>query len=112
MNRFKYALQGMLVLLHKDHKFLLHLLFATIVIICGILFNITTTEWLFITFAIGLVLAFEAINTAVEAVVDLVTSDYHILAKNAKDIAAFSVVIVSIVACIIGIIIFCPYIFK
>jgi len=112
MNRFKYALQGMLTLLKKDHKFLLHLIIAIIVIICGFIVNITITEWFFIIFAIGLVLAFEAINTAVELVVDLVTSDYHILAKNAKDIAAFSVCLVSIVAFIIGIIIFCPYIFK
>ncbi|PHK49736.1 diacylglycerol kinase family protein [Staphylococcus edaphicus] len=111
MNRFKYAFQGMVVLLNKDKKFLLHLIIGLIVIVCGMVFNITKIEWLFILLAIGLVLAFEAINTAVEFVVDLVTTDFHILAKKAKDIAAFSVVISSIIAVLIGLMIFLPYVF-
>ena len=44
-------------------------------------------EWLFILLAIFLVLTLEAVNTAIECVVDLVTMDYHELAKQAKDIA-------------------------
>ncbi|MDE9438305.1 diacylglycerol kinase family protein [Staphylococcus xylosus] len=106
MKRFSYAFQGMLVLIRKDHKFLLHLLLALIVIIAGFTFKINEVEWLFIIISIGLVLAFEAINTAVEYVVDLVTNEYHVLAKNAKDVAAFSVVLASLVALVIGLIIF------
>ncbi|MCE5001960.1 diacylglycerol kinase family protein [Staphylococcus pseudoxylosus] len=112
MKRFSYAFHGMLVLIRKDHKFSLHLLLALIVIIAGFTFKINETEWLFIIISIGLVLAFEAINTAVEYVVDLVTSDYHVLAKKAKDVAAFSVVLASLVALVIGLIIFLPYVFK
>ena len=99
----------MLVLIKKDHKFLLHLLLALIVIIAGFAFKINEVEWLFIIISIGLVLAFEAINTAVEYVVDLCTKEYNILAKYAKDIAAFSVLIVSVMSLIIGLIIFIPY---
>ncbi|MDW8798626.1 diacylglycerol kinase family protein [Staphylococcus pseudoxylosus] len=112
MKRFSYAFHGMLVLIRKDHKFSLHLLLALIVIIAGFTFKINETEWLFIIISIGLVLAFEAINTAVEYVVDLVTSDYHVLAKKAKDVAAFSVVLASLIALVIGLIIFSPYVFK
>ena len=112
MKRFSYAFQGMLVLIIKDHKFLLHLLLTLIVIIAGFTFKINEVEWLFIIISIGLVLAFEAINTAVEYVVDLVTNEYHVLAKNAKDVAAFSVVLASLVALVIGLIIFLPYVFK
>lgn len=79
--------------------------------ICGALFQISAIEWLMIIIAIGLVLAFEAINTAVEYVVDLVTSEYETLAKYAKDIAAFSVMLASIVALVIGFVIFLPYLF-
>ena len=67
-------------------------------------------EWLFILLAIFLVLTLEAVNTAIECV-DLVTMDYHELAKQAKDIAAFSVMLVSIFALITGLVVFLPHIF-
>ena len=57
-----------------------------------------------------LVLTLEAVNTAIECVVDLVTMDYHELAKQAKDIA-FSVMLVSIFALITGLVVFLPHIF-
>lgn len=68
-------------------------------------------EWLFILLAIFLVLTLEAVNTAIECVVDLVTMDYHELAKQAKDIAAFSVMLVSIFALITGLVVFLSHIF-
>ena len=52
------------------------------------------------------------ICTAVEFVVDLITKDYHELAKKAKDTAASSVVLASIVALAIGVIVFLPYLIK
>ncbi|MCG7338595.1 diacylglycerol kinase family protein [Staphylococcus sp. ACRSN] len=111
MNRFKYAFQGMMILLKKDTKFLMHVIVGIIALLCGVWFNITSIEWVFIILAIGLVLAFEAINTAVEFVVDLVTSEYQLLAKYAKDVAAFSVMIASMIALAIGLIVFLPYLF-
>ncbi|MCU5746387.1 diacylglycerol kinase family protein [Staphylococcus sp. SQ8-PEA] len=112
MKRFTYAYQGLVSLLRKDHKFLLHCIIATLVIFFGIYFHINKYEWLIIILCIGLVLAFEAINTAVEFAVDLATEEYHLYAKYAKDIAATSVLIISIMAAIIGFAIFLPYIFK
>ncbi|WP_251520452.1 diacylglycerol kinase family protein [Staphylococcus sp. HKU1] len=112
MKRFSYAFQGMWVLLKKDYKFLMHLITAFVVVCFGFFFNISRIEWLLIIVSIGLVIAFEVINTAVEYVVDLVTEDYHPLAKHAKDVAAFSVLIAVIVAFIVGLLIFIPHIFK
>ena len=62
-------------------------------------------EWLFILLAIFLVLTLEAALLQLN-VVDLVTMDYHELAKQAKDIAAFSVMLVSIFALITGLVVF------
>ena len=109
MQRFKYALQGLLTILKKDLNFTLHLSCAAVAIMLGLYVGITKVEWLILIITISLVLAFEAINTAVEYVVDLCTKEYNILAKYAKDIAAFSVLIVSIMSLIIGLIIFIPY---
>ncbi|EKU49909.1 diacylglycerol kinase family protein [Staphylococcus massiliensis] len=108
MKRFKYAFEGCIQLFKKDHNFLLHIVLMIIAIIFGIICGISPIEWMILTLVIGLVLAFEVINTALEYVVDLVTLEYHDYAKYAKDIAAFSVVIMAIVAVIIGIIIFIP----
>ena len=78
-----------------------------VAIVFGLVLNINRIEWIFILIAIALVLTVEALNTAIEYVVDLVTVEYHDLAKYAKDIAGlFSVLIVSILAFIIGLIVF------
>ncbi|MGJ5711833.1 diacylglycerol kinase family protein [Staphylococcus auricularis] len=111
MKRFKYAFEGLYALFKKDHKFLIHVLIALIVVICGFIFQLSAIEWILIIIAIGLVGAFEAMNTALEYVVDLVTSDYHALAKRAKDVAAASVLIAALIAFVIGLIIFIPHIF-
>ena len=51
-------------------------------------------------------------NTALEYVVDLITDEYHELAKKAKDTAAASVMLASIIALVIGLIVFLPYFIK
>ena len=56
----------------------------------------------------GLVMALEMVNTAVEAVVDLVTEERKPLAKLAKDAAAGAVLIAAIMAAVAGMIIFIP----
>ena len=62
-----------------------------IVIACGFGFQITPIQWV-ITLVMGaLILVAELFNTAIEAVVDMVTEEYHPLAKVAKDTAAAAV---------------------
>lgn len=57
---------------------------------------------------IGGMLALELLNTAIEHVVDLVTDQYHPLAKAAKDAAAGAVCVFAVISCIIGLLIFLP----
>ncbi|MCU7556874.1 diacylglycerol kinase family protein [Macrococcus capreoli] len=112
MKRFIYPWHGFITLIKKDKNFVLHLIAAFIVVCCAYVLNISRTEWLFIVVAIFSVLFMEVINTSVEYVVDLVTEDYHELAKHAKDTAAFAVVLASIMSAIIGLIIFLPHVIK
>lgn len=109
--RFKHAFEGGRTLLTKDHNFLMHLIAGGVAIVLGFLCHISMIEWLFIITAIFIVWLTEALNTAIEYAVDLVTTDYHIDAKRAKDIAAFSVLLASVFALIIGAIIFLPKLF-
>ena len=73
-------------------------------------FKISAYEWALLALTIGLVISGELINTALEAIVDLVTEEYHPLAKVAKDTAAASVFVLAIVAVIVGLIIFIPHV--
>ena len=81
---------------------------ALVVCILGVLFQINKYEWSILVLTIGLVISCELINTAIEAVVDLITEEYHPLAKVAKDTSAAAVFIFAIVAVIVGLIIFLP----
>lgn len=82
---------------------------AAIVIGAGFYLGITTTEWCIILICIALVVGLEMINSAIENLVDLVTLERNPLAGRIKDIAAGAVLMVSIIAVIIGIIIFRKY---
>lgn len=55
-----------------------------------------------IALACALVLALELVNTAAEALVDLVSPDHHPLAKVAKDTAAAAVLLASFGALLVG----------
>ncbi|MCS4485554.1 diacylglycerol kinase family protein [Staphylococcus americanisciuri] len=111
MKRFTHAFEGGRTLFRKDHNFLTHILAGCMAIILGFIYHISMIEWVFVMTAIALVLLAEAINTAIEYTVDLITDEYDIKAKHAKDIAAFSVLLASVFALIIGIIIFLPKLF-
>ena len=76
--------------------------------LAGLILKISPVEWCICLGLFGLVMALELINTAIEAVVDLVTSEYRPLAKVAKDTAAGAVLIAAIMAAVSGLIIFVP----
>jgi diacylglycerol kinase len=102
-----YAFQGLGMLL-KENNFRIHLLIFGFGLLFGWFFDISITEWLFVVLGNGLAIASEGFNSAIEAVVDLASPDFHPLAKKAKDIAAGSVWITAMASMICHIIIFLP----
>lgn len=74
--------------------------------------GITPTEWCICLTLFGLVIALELVNTAIESVVDLVTTERKPLAKTAKDTAAGAVLVAAIMAAIVGLIILCQGLFH
>ena len=109
---FKYAINGIVDNVINTPNFRIHLCFSLVVIFAGYFFDITKIEWLAIICCIGLVLTAESLNTSIEYLTDLVTKDYHELAKKTKDAAAGAVLISAITACVIGLYIFIPYLRK
>ncbi|MEW9049587.1 MAG: diacylglycerol kinase family protein [Neobacillus sp.] len=109
LKSFSFAVQGIGSALRTERNMRFHFSFSVLVIMVSVFFSIDKTEWLFIIIAIGGMFALELVNTAIERLVDLVTEDYHPLAKQAKDIAAGAVFIYALASVSIGTIIFWPY---
>lgn len=107
LSSFRFALNGLRIAL-KEPNFRFHLTAAAAVVAAGFFFALSPIEWLFILVMIFGVLTLEVINTAIEKTVDLVTKDYQLLAKQAKDLAAGAVLLFSILAVLVGMIIFLP----
>lgn len=105
-NKFKYAFEGLFHGIAHDRSICIQVIFAIIVLIAGVILHLTMMEWCFITFAIALVITLEFINSALEHVVDMISPKYHPIAKIIKDYAAAAVLVTSIMAAVIGILIF------
>ena len=113
MSSLDFAVSGLITAFKEERNMRKHAVSAILVILAGLVFQVSVTEWLFLLLSISLVMAFEIVNSAIENVVDL-ASDYHfsMLAKNAKDMAAGAVLFVSGFALLTGLIIFVPKIWN
>ncbi len=111
LQAFKCAFEGIFATA-KERNFKIELCFMTLAIVLGLVFSISFLEWLCVIICFGLVLGGEVINSAIEAVVDLASPEYHELAKKAKDCAAGGVLLFSIASFVIGCLIFIPRILS
>ncbi|MFC2967200.1 diacylglycerol kinase family protein [Acidimangrovimonas pyrenivorans] len=107
---FVYAARGLVVLARQPNA-QIHLAATFVVVFAGLALGVGARDWIVLVFAIALVLAAEAINTALERVVDLASPDWSPLARDAKDVAAAGVLICAIGAAVIGCVVFWPYLF-
>ena len=105
---FGYAFEGIFTGIKKERNMKIHCLAMLCVVAAGLLLRISISEWCLCLVLFGLILSLELVNTAVEAVVDLVTEEKKPLAKLAKDTAAGAVLIAAIMAAGAGLLIFVP----
>jgi diacylglycerol kinase len=112
MQSFKYAFNGLKILLREESNASIHLCVAICVLAMGFVFKISTNEWIIVIFCIGFVFALELLNSAIENIADFVSKQYHDLIKKTKDLAAGAVLVSAIVAAIVGLIIFVPKILE
>lgn len=105
---FRYAFRGLVTLIKNEHNARIHLAAAAGVLAAGFFFGLSAGEWIAVVIAIAAVFSAEALNSAVEALADLVSPGYHPLVKKAKDLAAGAVLLVALGAAATGLIIFLP----
>ena len=108
LRSFKFSFDGLKYAYLHEQSLALHVIVMIIVVTCGFVFKITPIQWV-ITLVMGaLILVSELFNTSIEAVVDMVTEEFHPLAKIAKDTASAATFIASIVAAGMWLTVFLP----
>ena len=105
---FKYAFAGLSYCFRTQRNFRIHIAFAIAATLLGLFLGLTWVEWAVLVATFVLVLSAEMVNTMIEALVDLVTLEYHPLAKIAKDVAAGVVLLTATGAVLVGLVIFGP----
>jgi len=109
---FFHSIDGILYTIRYEHNVLIMIVACILVVSFGLYFQIEIYEWLFCLLSMGLVCGCEMINSAIEATVDLVTTEYHPLAKIAKDTASAASLVFVLVSFIGGLIIFVPKVIE
>lgn len=112
LRSFGYAWKGIRCCVGKEQNLSFHLIATVLVVIAGWQLGITRTEWAILLLCIGMVIAAELFNTAIEKLVDLVSPGRHPLAGQVKDIAAGAVLVCAATAAMVGLIIFVPYLTR
>jgi len=106
LDSFNYAIEGIIHAFRTQRNMRFHMIAALLVLTVCFLYDLSKPELLAIVISISLVLTTELVNTAIEFTIDLYTSNYHHLAKHAKNAAAGAVLVTALNAVVVGFIIF------
>ena len=110
LHKFKYSFQGMAYCFTHETSFIFEAIAIFGVVILGIVFHISLMEWVFSLLTLIMIMEVEFLNTGIEATVDMVTEEFHPLAKIAKDCGSAATCFATFVALVVNLIIFVPYI--
>ncbi|MBJ6726945.1 diacylglycerol kinase [Geomesophilobacter sediminis] len=106
------AVQGIIYTVRTQKHMRWHFLAALVLLLAALLFRVTPVEFMLLSLSVSFVLFAELLNTAVETAVDMITPEYHPLAKIAKDVAAGAVLVASFGAAVLGYLVLAKYIFP
>jgi len=105
INSFKYAFCG-IAIAFRERNFKIHLIMFVLVVIAGIYFSIEDYEWIAILVISALVLSLEVMNSALERLCDLYSTEQDNRIKMIKDLAAGAVLLAAVFALFIAYVIF------
>jgi undecaprenol kinase len=109
LESFFHAFRGFVIAFRAERNLRIHVVLAVAVAAGALALRVDANGWALLVLAVGMVMAAELVNTALERLVDLATNnEFHRIARDAKDIAAASVLCTAIVATIIGAFVFVP----
>ncbi len=108
LRSFKHAATGIWHALGNERNLQIHCICSLLVLALACALKLDFHDWFWLIFAIVLVWSSELLNTAIEALCDVVSPSFHPGIKLAKDIAAGAVLICAVGATIIGAMVILP----
>ena len=108
----RFAGQGLRFFFRHERNGQVQGVIAVMVTAAGFFFGVTKTEWLALLVCTGLVISLEMLNSAIERICNLYTTEFHPGIKIIKDVAAAAVLWSAILSLIIGLLIFVPYVLR
>ena len=112
LKSFKFSFDGLKYAYLHEQSLTLHVIVMTLIIAFGLGFKISAIQWVVTLIMGALILVAELFNTAIEAVVDMVTDEYHPLAKVAKDTASAACFVANMTAAGMWLVVFVPKIIS
>lgn len=108
VDSFRWAFSGLWYALRTQRNMRIHLGMALAAVGVGLWLGLPADRWAILALTVGFVLVGEMVNTVAEMVVDLVSPDYHPLAKAVKDVTAGAVLLTAMVSVIVGLLVLGP----
>ncbi len=105
---FGYAIRGIGRLFGSQANARIHLVVAAAVVLLGLWLGLPARDWALLLLTMGLVMAAEGFNTAIELAIDRIGPEAHPLSGQAKDVAAGAVLIAAIAAVAVGLLVLGP----
>ncbi len=109
---FNCAIEGILWTARTQRHLRHHLMVAVAVLLAALFFRVSSLEFILLVFGMVLVFFAELLNTAIEVVVDMISPEYHPMARRAKDVAAGAVLMACIGAAVMGYLALSNYFFP
>ena len=106
MESFKNAFAGLKHTLKTQRNMRIHFIIAILALLLSVFLKISRTELLMVFFSIFLVISMELFNTAVEIIIDMISSEYNIRAKIVKNVSAAAVLVAAFNAVIVAYLVF------
>jgi diacylglycerol kinase (ATP) len=103
------AIDGIVWAVKTQKHMRTHFIAALVVLFAALLFRVPAVEFMLLALAISTVLFAELLNTAIEVVVDMISPEFHPLAKVAKDVAAGAVLIAAFGTAVMGYLVLAKY---
>lgn len=105
---FRHAFRGLRWVIREEHNSWIHVAVIVILVPVCLILGLSLIEWTLISICIGLVLALELVNSAIERLADKISPEHDPIIGKTKDISAAAVLITAIAAAIVGLIILVP----
>ena len=110
LRSFRYAFAGIVLLFREEHNARIHATITVLVVVAGVVLRVSLVEWAVLVICIGVVLAAEAFNSAIERIADYLTLERDDRIRDIKDLAAGAVLLCAIAAATVGSVIFLQHV--